>query len=264
MIGKIGQRLKGRYQRTSAEVFARRSFALRNNRPIISFTFDDFPSSALNEGGRILEAHGVRGTYYASFGLMGQVAPTGKIFDQHELPLLIKRGHEVGCHTFAHRHAYDTSPRDFEASVIENNQALQKIVPGTAMVTLSYPISCPRPGSKRRCARYFLGCRGGGQMCNAGVTDLNNIRAFFIEQSRDDIEAIKAMIHLNIRLGGWLVFATHDVCESPTRYGCTSALFETIVKTSVESGAVILPMSKALEAIGVSRGALGGSNISAT
>lgn len=251
MFGNLAQRLKGRYQRTAAEVLVRRPFRLQNRQPLISFTFDDFPRSALHTGGAILEASGARGTYYASFGLMGQEAPTGEIFRRDDLPLVLQRGHELGCHTFAHCHACDTPAHEFESSIVENNRALKRLAPGASMLTLSYPVSCPRPGTKRCCARYFLGCRAGGQTCNAGVTDLNNLRAFFLEQSRDDIEAVKAVINLNSRLGGWLVFATHDVCETPTRFGCKPAFFEAVVRLSLASGATILPMSLALEAAGV-------------
>lgn len=38
--------------------------------PTVSFTFDDFPKSALSAGGAILKQHGPRGTYYAVMGLM--------------------------------------------------------------------------------------------------------------------------------------------------------------------------------------------------
>lgn len=250
MFSSLTHRLRWRYQRTAAEYFARRPFRLGNTKPIISFTFDDFPSSALHEAGAVLERVEARGTYYASFGLMDQVAPTGRIFNKADLSLLLARGHELGCHTFAHCHAYNTSVCEFEASIIENRRVLNQLAPGVSMVTLSYPIGCPRPASKRLSARHFLGCRGGGQTCNVGVADLSNLRAFFLEQSRDDVEAVKAIIALNARVGGWLVFATHDVSETPTRYGCKPDFFETAVKLSLESGASILTMRQALQAVG--------------
>src|SRR5207253_7913061 len=45
-------------------------------------------------------------------------------------------------------------------------------------------------------------------------------------------------------------FATHDVCNSPTRYGCRPELFEQVVKQSVDSGARLIPVSQALAEIG--------------
>jgi peptidoglycan/xylan/chitin deacetylase (PgdA/CDA1 family) len=83
-------------------MLARRMIRMGNTKPIISFTFDDFPRSALHVGGAILKAEGAVGTYYASFGLMGGTAPTGVIFTESDLETLLEDEHELGCHTFEH------------------------------------------------------------------------------------------------------------------------------------------------------------------
>jgi hypothetical protein len=223
---------------------------MRNPRPVISFTFDDFPSSALWTGGAILAENGAVGTYYASFGLMGQRAPTGLIFEPSDIPALLESGHELGCHTFAHCHAYDTPPGVFEDSVLRNGRELGALAPGYRFRTLSYPISGPSPANKRVCARYFAACRGGGQTHNAGSVDLSHVRAFFLEQSIDRPDRVREAIDANARVGGWLVFATHDVTAHPTRFGCEPAFFEDTVRCALRSGAQVLPMSEALEAIG--------------
>ena len=117
---------------------------------------------------------------------MGQNAPTGEMFTRDDLSAVLERGHELGCHTFDHHHAYDTPADVFENSVLENHRALRDLIPGAEFKTLSYPISCPRPSTKRRCARHFLGCRAGGQTYNRKTIDLDLLSAFFLEQSRDD------------------------------------------------------------------------------
>jgi hypothetical protein len=61
------------------------------------------------------------------------------------------------------------------------------------------------------------------------------------------------MIGANAEAGGWLIFSTHDIDPNPTRYGCTPAFFEKVVKSSLRSGSRILTMSSALGAIGVPR-----------
>ena len=85
----ICARIQGRYQRTVASFRFRRRFDMHNTVPYISFTFDDFPRSALANGGAILRQHGFNGTYYASFGLMGQQNSTGEIFQRADLQELI-------------------------------------------------------------------------------------------------------------------------------------------------------------------------------
>ena len=247
-------RIRNRIRRLLSDMLYKRPFALRNSEPLISFTFDDFPRSALFIAGTVLERYGAVGTYYASLGLMGKLAPTGEMFHREDLQSLLQRGHEMGCHTFSHCHSYETSAREFERSIIENQRALQALAPGAKFNTLSYPISCPRPSSKRRSARHFAGCRAGGQTYNSGTVDLNNLRAFFLEQSLQNPSAIRGMIDANCRAAGWLIFATHDVCDNSTRFGCPPAFFEDIVRYSINSGARVLPMSKALQSSGVKCG----------
>jgi len=203
----------------------------------------------LINGGSILRAHDIFGTYYWSVGLMWESTPTGKIFSREDLRDLVRQGHELACHTFDHCHSWDTDPVEFEASILRNQRAVAQVISGTRMSCLSYPISHPRPETKRRTARHYDCARGGGQNTNAGITDLNYLKAFFIEQSRDDFETIEALIKENSDRNGWLIFATHDVTDSPTRYGCTPRLFEKVVRCSVRLGAKILPVSKALQAV---------------
>ena len=227
-------------QRRAARWFARRQCRIKMESPVISFTFDDFPRSALINGGAILHRRGFCGTYYASFGLMGQTKSTGEIFRREDLGELIRQGHELACHTFDHCDSWETTPDEFEASILRNRRAAAQYLPGETLKSLSYPISWPRPATKRRIASFFECARAGGQTLNAGTVDLNYLKAFFIEQSRDDFHAIKQIIDDSIRATGWLIFATHDVSDSPTRFGCTSALFERIVDYTNKSGAQVL------------------------
>ncbi len=247
----IWARIQGRRQRTITRLFFKRLLEIRNTVPYISFTFDDFPRSALYKGGEILKRCGLRGTYYASLGLMGTETPSGTIFVPGDIKELLANGHELGCHTFAHCHPWETSPRVFEDSIIENRRALGELAPEAAFSSFAYPIAGPRPGTKRRVGRYFRCCRGGGQTFNAGATDLNYLKSYFLEKSRDNPSFVKRVIDENCQARGWLIFATHDISETPTPYGCTPSFFEDIVKYSLDSGARILPIAKALDAIRV-------------
>jgi len=217
--------------------------------PVISFTFDDFPRSALLTAGTILHQRGFAGTYYASFGLMGSRGPTGEIFVREDLDELVRHEHELACHTFDHCDSWGTASNEFEASILRNQRAVAERLPGTKLDSLSYPISWPRPETKRRVATYYECARGSGQTFNAGTEDLNYLKAFFIEQSRGNFAEIKQVIDANARAKGWLIFATHDVCDQPTRFGCTPAFFERIVEYSAKSGAIVLPVHAAFRRI---------------
>lgn len=246
---KLLTRIRNRYRRTLSRLGARRMVDLWPKSPIVSFTFDDFPKSALSEGGAILERYGARGTYYVSMGLMGSELPAGTGFVLEDLKQAVASGHELGCHTFAHCHSWTTRPQRFEESVIENRRSLKELAPEASFETLSYPISDPRPGTKRRVAAHFCCCRGTGDSFNRGQVDANNLQARFLEKEKGNPEGVKHLIEANRRSSGWLILATHDVTKSPTQFGCTPAFFEAIVQCALESGATILPVAKAWKEI---------------
>jgi peptidoglycan/xylan/chitin deacetylase (PgdA/CDA1 family) len=221
-----------------------------NKKPLISFTFDDFPRSALEVGGRILSGYGVRGTYYVSLGLLDREEVVGRICSRADLARAVADGHELGCHTFGHCDAWETDPDVFEDAIQQNKRALETILPAVRFETMSYPISTtPRPKTKRQTGREFLCCRAGGQRSNVGTVDLNYVYAYFLERSMGQLDVIHALIERNSRDRGWLIFATHDVADPPTQFGCTPAFFEDVVRRAVASGAAVLPVRRALAAV---------------
>ena len=245
----VRARVLGRYQRSAARFFFRRPFVIDSPVPVVSFAFDDFPRSALHTGGAILTRAGARGTFYASLGLMGSHAPTGEMFVPEDVTTLLQQGHELGCHTFAHCDSWHTPSDVFEKSLTRNAQALANLVPGGSFRTFSYPINPPRPRSKRNAGKRFVCCRGGGQAFNAGAADLNYLASFFIEKSRDDPQTLRRVIDENRQARGWLILSTHDVDHQPTPFGCTPDTFEEVVESVVRSGARILPVAEACEAL---------------
>jgi hypothetical protein len=235
------------YRRNIARGLFRRPFTVRPQVPLISFTFDDFPRSALLAGGAILNGHDLAGTYYTALGLLGTEGPSGPLYTLDDLKGLIAQGHELGCHTFSHCHSWDTETSRFEESIVRNSGALSTLVPGAQFKSLSYPIAEPRPLTKRAAGRHFECCRAGGQTINAGVVDLNQLSAFFLEKSRDHIQVVRDLIDRNRDARGWLILATHDVVDNPSPYGCPPQFFADVVKYAIESGAAILPVAKALK-----------------
>lgn len=244
-------RLQNYYRRESARRLHKRPLSIHLQRPLISFTFDDFPRSALTTGGAILNRYGLAATYYTALSLAGTDGPSGPLYQLCDLKSALENGHELGCHTFAHCHSWDTRSEQFEDSVVQNQAALSRLIPGAKFQSFSYPMAEPRPGTKRRMAKHFLACRGGGQTFNAGTADLNQLSAFFLEKSRDSLQHVRDLVERNRERRGWLIFATHDVGPNPSPYGCTAGFFEEVVRTSINSGAEILPVVKALETIRV-------------
>ncbi|WP_414661877.1 polysaccharide deacetylase family protein [Horticoccus sp. 23ND18S-11] len=244
-------RIESALARRAAKWLARRPWQLRTTCALVTFTFDDFPVSAFEVGGDLLENAGTRGTYFVAHGLAHQVIATGPMFAFKQLGELVARGHELGCHTFEHLPAWSTPCRAYESSVERNAEAQRASQFGPPFHVHSYPISYPRPDSKKRMARRFRACRGGGQVANSGTVDLNYLSSFFLEQCGGKLDAIEQLLEANIRNPGWLIFSTHDVSNTPTRYGVTPGFLSSVVTAATRSGARLVTMSQALDILRV-------------
>jgi peptidoglycan/xylan/chitin deacetylase (PgdA/CDA1 family) len=250
---RLWSRLEGASARRLAKWFGRRPFAVPAAARVITFTFDDFPRSSLLAGGALLEQAGFAATYFTSLGLAGETIATGPMFGREDLPRVLARGHELGCHTHDHCPAWETPSAAYLASVEANIRAFATVGGAPMPATHSYPISYPRPATKVRLAEKFRACRGGGQAANRGIADLNYLGSFFLEQCGGDFAPVERVIAETEARGGWLIFSTHDVAENHTRFGCSPAFFARVVERAARSGATVLPMAAALDLLGAPR-----------
>ena len=101
MHGAVSRALAAVRHSVRTALFSR-TVAMRNRRAIVSFTFDDFPQSAVLNGARLLENHGARGTFYLTGSYCGRVVDNVPQYGAEDLAVLAQAGHEIGCHTFSH------------------------------------------------------------------------------------------------------------------------------------------------------------------
>jgi peptidoglycan/xylan/chitin deacetylase (PgdA/CDA1 family) len=236
-------------RRNSGRMLFRKFQPIHPQAPLISFTFDDFPRSALLTGGEILKSFGASGTYYTALGLLGKDSPSGQICVLDDLKKALEAGHELGCHTYSHCDSWYTAPREYEQAILQNRRVLTELIPEAKFESFSFPLSSPRPTVKRAAARHFLCCRGGGQTLNVDSADLNQLSAYFLEKADGNFGPVKALIDRNAQARGWIIFATHDVSSHPSPYGCTPQFFEEVLRYAAASGAQILPVVKALKSV---------------
>jgi hypothetical protein len=226
--------------------FGKKKFFLKLNKPMISFSFDDFPRSAGINGGKILRDFGYYGTYFISMGLLGSNSPSGRIADLSDLDVLIKDGHEIGCHTFDHFNGRKTNNSIFLDSIKKNRQSIKIAFPNYIFNCFAYPFNGPSLKLKRQVSEYFVCCRVGGNETNTKLIDLSLLKSFFIDwRNNYDIEIIKNIIDLNSSKKGWLIFSTHDVSNNPSRYGCTPQFFKEIVEYAYHSKSEIYSLKDA-------------------
>jgi peptidoglycan/xylan/chitin deacetylase (PgdA/CDA1 family) len=213
--------------------------------PVVSFTFDDFPRTALSTGGAILEKYGARGTYYVTLGLMNQFNELGELFRKDDLLALLSAGHDLGTHTFQHSSCRSMSLDAFVQDVRRGKKAIADLV-GHDPTNFAYPYGHVNLRIKKNVGPILQSCRGIIPGLNGPEVDLNLLRANSIDGDIDHFGQARKLIEQNVQHKTWLVFYTHDVRPQPSPYGCTPALFEAVVSHAAHSGARLLTVAETL------------------
>jgi peptidoglycan/xylan/chitin deacetylase (PgdA/CDA1 family) len=247
------QRMSNAVSELSAEILKRFwlgvdavGFGRRFNWPggMVSFTFDDFPKSALDTGGAILEGHGARGTYYASFGLRGSQSDVGPLFEVEDLRQAHAFGHEVGCHTYNHINCAEAEREVLDEDVSLNIAALTKTLGGMPPTSFAFPFGAVSDRSRRALRPRYSSCRGIQPGLNRTATDLAELKANKIYDNEFDAARIRGLID-QARSGAWVIFYTHDVSENPSPWGCRPAQLEEAVAYAVGQ-TMVLPVGEVL------------------
>ena len=213
--------------------------------PVVSFTFDDFPRSALHEGGRMLRERGWAGTYFAAGGFCGQRVEGLDYFDRDDLIQASEEGHEIACHTFGHLRLPQTRPDAIEADLQRNADFLAEVLPGQRLSSFAYPYGDLDLGRNAQIARRFPVCRGIWPGINAGRMDFAQLKAVPLEKRSLDGFDVEAWLDRAEAQRGWLIFFTHDVSDDPSPYGCDRKTFEAVADAVAKRGFKVLPAKNA-------------------
>ena len=228
---------------------ARKSKTVETEMPIVSFTFDDVPDTARTNGAAILERYDAHGTFYIAGGLDGQVEPNRRLIDRNGCLDLFRRGHEIGCHTFAHhriRSYGDSLARDLDRS----ERYFREAGITRPASNFAFPYNAAWPSARQELGRRFLTCRGAGEAVNRGAVDPLMLKAVEIRQPEDHARDLTGWIDDVVEHPGWLIFFTHDISERPTSHGCTPETFDTLVRYTLTSGCRIMTVEAATQALG--------------
>jgi peptidoglycan/xylan/chitin deacetylase (PgdA/CDA1 family) len=220
--------------------------------PVVSFTFDDVPDTALTAGATILEKYGARGTFYIAGGLANRREADRSLISPEGCAELVARGHELACHTFAHpnlRHLYGGA---LARDIARNREFLGRIDPTRKPHNFAYPYTAGSFRARALLAREFRSARGGLNGVNRGRADRTYLHGMPIEQPEQSVLALRKAVDDLVQNPGWLIFYTHDITPTPTPYGCTPQSFEALVKYVRESGCKIATVDAALDLFGVS------------
>ncbi len=218
--------------------------ANRASSPVVSFTFDDFPKSAVINGARILRANGVRGTFFASGLFEGHHESGIDYFDRDDLVALAADGHEIGCHTFGHLALPYTKARDLDDDLARNAEFVRSTLDNYEMSSFAYPFGFVSIPKKAYIGRRFPIARGIWPGVNETAIDFRQLKAISLDPSLKFDAVTKALDRAQAS-NGWVIFFTHDVSVVPSHHGVTPPELERILDEVLARRIDVLPMKNA-------------------
>jgi peptidoglycan/xylan/chitin deacetylase (PgdA/CDA1 family) len=225
-------------------------FRMRNTVPLVSFTFDDVPDSAYVNGAAILDAHGVRGTFYIAAGTCGSTDKHWRLIDRDQVRALHLRGHEIGCHTFSHVNVERLDAAQMDEECRRNEERLRELCGDIRLSNFCFPfgrVSLPR---KRQLQARFDTCRGVYQGINSGTVDLGLLRVIELYDRTLTPDRLDRVLRETRARNGWLIFYTHDVADPPSWIGCSPSLLRTVVAAVQEADLQCATVRDALRSVG--------------
>jgi peptidoglycan/xylan/chitin deacetylase (PgdA/CDA1 family) len=242
--------LKGKLRRRIVRLQHRRPVRAARVGPMISFAFDDVTDSAVSIGATILEARGVRGTFYVCAGLIGETGHMGAYVTRHQLVQAAAAGHDIGCHTYSHLDCGQAKDADIARDIDRNRDALAALGLGPP-TTFAYPFGDVSAEAKRATGDRFRLCRALHHGLIAPGSDLNQAPAVGIEG--DDGEAVaRRWMRAVLRRGGWLILYTHALGPAASEFGCSVEAFERLVDEAIALGLDIVTIDRGAERLGQS------------
>ncbi|MHA6730801.1 polysaccharide deacetylase family protein [Devosia sp. A369] len=229
-----------------------RPFRLRLSQPMVSFSFDDFPVSAVEYAAPQLEALGARGTFYFADALAGGSENGQQIASRDQVAALAARGHDIGGHTSAHLNVQRCAPDHLIADVTANTSAIAALS-GRAPTSFAYPFGVVSLNTKRLLAPLYAGLRGIQPGINRGWIDLAHLRAEELYDATLSPARLDRLLEDLVEGGGWLIFYAHDVQHAPSSIGCSPAHFGLVLDRVQARGLAIHPVAEVLVASGALR-----------
>jgi peptidoglycan/xylan/chitin deacetylase (PgdA/CDA1 family) len=239
-------RIGSKVSRFMARNIATKTLAMRNDRPMVTFTFDDAPVSACTTGAAQLQQYLARGTFYISGGGCGLMSPGGPLATAEQLQELYVAGHEIGCHTFSHAAVAAVGRNALVAELERNRTFLQEVHHDLVVRNFAYPYGDLSFRAKQCLETHFDSCRSLRPGVNAGVIDLGALKSCELQNSSIGREGILDTIAATVRQNGWLIFVSHDVHNQPSQFGVSPDLLDFALNTARTAGCQLVSVRDAL------------------
>lgn len=241
--------LKGKLRRRLALLAHRRPVRMRLAQPMVTFSFDDAPVTAALAGAAVLEARGLKGTYYVSAGLAGGSGPMGDYATLEDARRLAAAGHELACHTFSHLDCGQAAGPAIAAEADRNAAALSALG-ASRLESFAYPY-----GDVSRPAKAVLGGRFRTlRTVQAGLVedgaDANQLPSVGIEGPDGEAQALAWLERARARRA-WLILYTHDVSDTPSAWGCTPGALARIADAALAANFEVVTAAEGARKLGL-------------
>lgn len=240
--------LRGKIRRRVVRLVARRPAPAAPPRPMVSFTFDDVPLSATVTGAAVLEARGLRGTYYLTAGLADTDGAMWRFAGFADARRLLEAGHEVGCHTYSHLDCGRAKGAQVVGDIALNAKAMAEggLPPA---VSFAYPYGDVGAPAKRVLAGRYSSLRTVQSGLIEKGADLNQLPAVGMEGPDGEDTALRWLGRAKAA-NAWLILYTHDVVENPSPFGCTPATLERLAAQAVLDGFDVVTVAEGARRMG--------------
>lgn len=223
--------------------------SLRTPDFLLSVSFDDAPVSAASVGGALLEARGLRGTYYIATGLLGSSGISGPIVDAAGVRRLAALGHEIALHSHAHLDLAQMTPGEAVADIYRNIDALSLILGAEPSTHFAYPYGTTTVRLKKMLKGVVPTARGVRFGIAGPEVDRMQMPACELRPDPATTRRAREAIRTAAKKGGWVTLFTHDVSSNPSPYGVTPKDLAALVDEALELGARVLPVGQAFAAL---------------
>ena len=241
--------LSGRVQKQLTRRLGVTPLKIKLDRPIVTFSFDDFPKTAMELGAARLKARGWRASFFVSGGLAGVSNHHGDLYDPEDLQALQAEGHEIGCHGYSHLDASRLTAEAVSADAARNRAFLKAAGLNRAPSSYAFAYGEATPQAKKRLLETYSSLRGVQPGINRGIADRGLLKAMPLDGGEGGLKRAVAAVRDVSRNPGWLIFYGHDIRKTPSEWGCTPEFLDVVLHAVEQSGAQVRTQSEALKAI---------------
>ncbi|MEH6546675.1 MAG: polysaccharide deacetylase family protein, partial [Sneathiella sp.] len=215
----FAKRIISKFDRNFARYISVNSKLMTFEKPIVSFTFDDCPRSAITVGAKMLKDRGVQGTFYLCGALTSGHENGLSCQTEDDLAYLVENGHELASHLFNHKRCEELSEDQLASEIKQSKNYLYGVTGRSGPLSFSYPFGSINLRAKKMVAEQFVTGRGINPGVNAGKIDLSCLKANALYEGFASEKSISDLIDEARQKVGWLILYTHDVQEAPSPYG---------------------------------------------